>query len=87
MARDMLDDSEFVEVHVDTPLEVCEARDVKGMYAKARAGEIKNFTGIDSAYEAPENAEIRIDTSEKTPDITAGEIIEYLENAGRLKPE
>jgi bifunctional enzyme CysN/CysC len=87
MAREMLEAGEFVEVHVDTPLEVCEARDVKGLYAKARAGEIKNFTGIDSAYEAPENAEVRIDTSEKTPDITAGEVIEYLENAGRLKPD
>jgi bifunctional enzyme CysN/CysC len=87
MAREMLEAGEFVEVHVDTPLEVCEARDVKGLYAKARAGEIKNFTGIDSAYEAPENAEVRIDTSEKTPDVTAGEIIEYLENAGRLKPD
>jgi len=86
MAREMLEAGEFVEIHVDTPLEVCEARDVKGLYAKARAGQIKNFTGIDSDYEAPEKAEIRIDTSEKTPDVTAGEIIEYLENAGRLKP-
>ncbi len=86
MARDMMEPGEFIEVYVDTPLEVCEARDVKGLYAKARAGQIKNFTGIDSDYEAPENAEIRIDTSEKTPDVTAGEIIELLENAGRLKP-
>ncbi len=86
MAREMLEAGEFVEIHVDTPLEVCEARDVKGLYAKARAGQIKNFTGIDSDYEVPENAELRIDTSEKTPDVTAGEIVEYLENAGRLKP-
>jgi bifunctional enzyme CysN/CysC len=86
MAREMMEAGEFIEVYVDTPLEVCEARDVKGLYAKARAGQIKNFTGIDSDYEAPENAEIRINTSEKTPDVTAGEIIEHLENAGRLKP-
>ena len=85
MARDMLEDGEFVEVHVDTPLEICEARDVKGLYAKARAGEIKNFTGIDSDYEQPENAEITINTAEKSPETTAGEIIEHLENGGRLK--
>ncbi|MGB7204323.1 MAG: sulfate adenylyltransferase subunit CysN [Anderseniella sp.] len=86
MARDMLEQGEFVEVHVNTPLEVCEARDVKGLYAKARAVMIKNFTGIDSDYEAPENAEITINTSEKSPEITAGEIIEYLEKTARLKP-
>lgn len=86
MARDMLEPGEFIEVHVDTPLAVCEARDVKGLYAKARAGEIKNFTGIDSDYETPENAEIRINTAEKSPETTAGEIIDLLENTGRLKP-
>ena len=86
MARDMLEPGEFIEVHVDTPLEVCEARDVKGLYAKARAGEIKNFTGIDSDYEVPENAEIKINTAEKSPETTAGEIVDHLENTGRLKP-
>ncbi len=86
MARDMLEAGEFIEVHVDTPLEICEARDVKGLYAKARAGEIKNFTGIDSDYENPENAEITINTAEKSPETTAGEIVEHLENIGRLKP-
>jgi len=86
MAREMLEENEFIEVHVDTPLEVCEQRDVKGLYAKARAGEIKNFTGIDSDYEAPENAEITINTAEKSAEVTAGEIVEYLEKAGRLKP-
>ncbi|MEM9471880.1 MAG: sulfate adenylyltransferase subunit CysN [Pseudomonadota bacterium] len=86
MARDMLEAGEFIEVHVDTPLEICEARDVKGLYAKARAGEIKNFTGIDSDYEVPENAEITINTAEKSPETTAGEIVEHLENTGRLKP-
>jgi bifunctional enzyme CysN/CysC len=86
MARDMLEAGEFVEVFVDAPLEVCEARDVKGLYAKARAGQIKNFTGIDSQYETPETPEIRIDTSEKAPEETAGEIVDYLERAERLKP-
>lgn len=86
MARDMLEAGEFIEVHVDTPLEVCEARDVKGLYAKARAGEIKNFTGIDSDYETPENAEITINTAEKSPETTAGEIVDHLEDTGRLKP-
>ncbi len=86
MAREMLEENEFIEVHVDTPLEVCEQRDVKGLYAKARAGEIRNFTGIDSDYEAPENAEITINTAEKSAEVTAGEIVEYLEKAGRLKP-
>lgn len=56
----------FVEVFMDTPLEVCEARDPKGMYAKARNGQIKNFTGIDSAYEKPEQAEVRLDTSQQS---------------------
>jgi bifunctional enzyme CysN/CysC len=86
MAREMLEQGEFIEVHVDTPLEVCEKRDVKGLYAKARAGQIKNFTGIDSDYEAPENAEITINTAEKSAELTAGEIIEHLEKTGRLKP-
>lgn len=63
MARRLFDDGEFVEIFVDTPLDVCEKRDVKGLYAKARRGEIKNFTGIDSAYEAPGKPEIRIETS------------------------
>ncbi len=60
LAREMVEEHEFIEVFVDTPLEVCEARDVKGLYAKARAGKIKNFTGIDSPYEAPEHAEIHL---------------------------
>jgi bifunctional enzyme CysN/CysC len=62
MARELFADDEFLEVFVDTPLEVAETRDVKGLYAKARAGEIKNFTGVDSAYERPENADIVLDT-------------------------
>jgi hypothetical protein len=63
----MMPEGEFIEIFVDTPLEVAEARDVKGLYKKARSGELKNFTGIDSPYEAPENPEIRVDTTEMTP--------------------
>ena len=63
-ARELFDDGEFVEVFVHAPLEECEKRDPKGLYKKARAGEIKEFTGIDSPYEAPEKAEITINTAE-----------------------
>jgi len=71
MARDLLDDGEFLEIYVDTPLEVCEARDPKGLYHKARAGLIRNFTGLESAYEAPENAELSLDTTNTTPEALA----------------
>lgn len=71
MARDLLDEGEFIEVYVDTPLEVCEARDPKGLYHKARAGLIRNFTGIESAYEAPENAELDLKTTNTTPEALA----------------
>ena len=64
MVRGMMDEGEFVEIFVDTPIEVCEQRDVKGLYAKARAGELPNFTGISSPYEAPKNPVIRIDTTQ-----------------------
>ena len=62
MAKDIIGEEYFIEVYVNTPLEVCEARDVKGLYKKARAGEIKNFTGIDAPYEAPLNPQIEIKT-------------------------
>jgi bifunctional enzyme CysN/CysC len=78
MVRSMLPDGEFVEVFVDTPLSVAEARDVKGLYKKARAGELKNFTGIDSPYEAPAGAEIRIDTTAMSPDDAASLIVDRL---------
>lgn len=78
MVRSMMQPGEFVEVFVDTPLEVAEARDVKGLYAKARSGQLKNFTGIDSPYEAPDNAEIRIDTTHVTPEEAADLIIARL---------
>ncbi|MBV7258447.1 sulfate adenylyltransferase subunit CysN [Erythrobacter crassostreae] len=67
MVRDMLPDGEFIEIFVDTPLEVAEQRDVKGLYKKARSGELKNFTGIDSPYEAPESAQITVNTVDMTP--------------------
>ncbi len=78
MARAMLEEGEFVEVFVDTPLEICEQRDPKGLYKKARAGELKNFTGIDSDYEVPENAELVLKSGEMDPDTLADQIIEYL---------
>ena len=72
----------FIEVFVDTPIAVCEARDVKGMYAKARRGEIKDFTGIDDPYEAPENPEIVLDTVNKDPEENARLILDCLEAKG-----
>ncbi|NQE61781.1 sulfate adenylyltransferase subunit CysN [Caulobacter sp. RHG1] len=79
LARDLLDDGEFIEVFVDTPLAVAEARDVKGLYKKARAGDLKNFTGIDSPYEAPETPELRIDTTAIDPVEAAEQIVAWLE--------
>ena len=78
MVRTMMDDGEFIEVFVDTPLEVCEQRDVKGLYAKARAGDLPNFTGISSPYEAPQDPEIRIDTTQVSAEEAAEQIIDYL---------
>ncbi|WP_299195432.1 sulfate adenylyltransferase subunit CysN [uncultured Erythrobacter sp.] len=74
MVREMLPEGEFIEIFVDTPLEVAESRDVKGLYKKARSGELKNFTGIDSPYEAPESPEIRVNTVDMTP-VEAAEYI------------
>jgi bifunctional enzyme CysN/CysC len=78
MVRRMIPEGEFFEIFVDTPLSEAEKRDVKGLYAKARAGELKNFTGIDSPYEPPESAEIRIDTTELSADAAADLIVEKL---------
>ena len=86
LARELMEDGEFIEVHVDTPLDVCEQRDVKGLYAKARRGEIKNFTGIDSDYELPELADIILDTTRLSAEASADEIISHLHKNGRLKP-
>ncbi len=85
MARERLGDGEFIEVFVDTPLAEAEKRDVKGLYAKARRGELKNFTGITSPYEAPESPEIRVDTGETSAEQAANAIVAYLATAGRLK--
>ena len=87
MARDLLEEGEFVEVYVDATLEVAEARDRKGLYAKARAGELSNFTGIDSPYEEPENPEIHLDaTGTVTAEQSAEEVVEHLRRAGILSP-
>jgi sulfate adenylyltransferase len=75
----------FLEVHVATPLEVCEQRDRKGLYAKARAGLIKEFTGISDPYEDPEQPELRIDTQEASPDEAAHRIILKLESMGFIR--
>jgi bifunctional enzyme CysN/CysC len=80
MARELMAPGEFLEVFVDTPLAVAEARDPKGLYKKARRGELKNFTGIDSPYEVPENAELRIDTVAVSPQRAADTIVERLAN-------
>ena len=82
--REKVAEGEFVEVFVNTPLEVCEARDVKGLYARARSGEIKNFTGIDSEYQAPENPEIEIKTDEMSAEDAAELVVKYLQENGYL---
>ena len=84
MAREMMAEDEFIEVFIDTPLSEVEARDPKGLYAKARRGELKNFTGIDSPYEPPENAEIRIDTTAMSPEQACDAIVAALRETGRL---
>jgi bifunctional enzyme CysN/CysC len=84
MARDLVGGDEFIEVFVDTPIEVCMQRDPKGLYEKARAGAIKNFTGIDSPYEAPEKAELTIKTVTAGADIHAQAIVAYLREHGYL---
>jgi len=78
-ARELFGEGEFLEVHVSTPMEECEKRDVKGLYAKARRGELKNFTGIDSPYEAPEHAELTIDTSKQSPEDCALAVLRLVE--------
>ncbi len=85
--KKIIGNERFIEIFVDTPLEVCEARDVKGLYAKARSGEIKGFTGIDDPYEAPRDPEIRLDTVSFTPEENAFQIIEYLMESGFLRPD
>ena len=84
MVHDLMEEGEFIEVYVDTPFEVCAARDPKGLYKKAKAGEIKNFTGYDSPYEPPERADIHVSTDKLSADDCADTIIAYLEENGYL---
>ncbi len=84
LARSLLGDNEFVEIHVDTPLDVAESRDVKGLYRKARRGELVNFTGIDSPYEPPETPDLRVNTVETTPEQAADQVIERLRVLGLI---
>lgn len=83
--RNMVGKDRFIEVFVDTPLQVCEQRDVKGMYAKARRGEIRGFTGIDDPYESPINPEITLDTVSHTPEENARRIMDYLTESGYVR--
>jgi bifunctional enzyme CysN/CysC len=85
LARGLFEPREFHEVHVDTPIAVAETRDPKGLYKKARRGELKHFTGIDSPYEAPEHPEIYLDTTKLSPEQGAEAIVEYLQNGGWLE--
>jgi sulfate adenylyltransferase len=86
-ARKMVGEDHFIEVFVDTPIEVCEQRDVKGLYARARRGQITGFTGVDDPYEAPINPEITLDTLENDPFTNARKIVEFLEESGFLIPD
>jgi sulfate adenylyltransferase len=78
-ARKMAGDGRFIEIYVNTPLDICEERDIKGLYAMARRGEIKGFTGIDDPYEEPLNPEIILNTVDNTPEELARQIISYLQ--------
>ncbi len=84
-ARKMSGEDRFVEIYVNTPLEVCEARDIKGLYAKARRGEIKGFTGIDDPYEEPVDPEIKLNTVDTTPEENARDIVNYLKEQGFIQ--
>ncbi len=83
--RNTLKQGDFIEIFVDTPIEVCEQRDPKGLYKKARAGEITGFTGIDDPYEKPLNPELVLSAAEKTPDMLAAEIIGFLKNNNYIR--
>ena len=78
MAAEIIGKDDFVEVYVDTPLSVCEERDVKGLYKKARTGEVKNFTGISAPFEAPEHPALRLDTSKLTIQLSVGKLLELI---------
>ncbi|MFL7891714.1 MAG: bifunctional sulfate adenylyltransferase/adenylylsulfate kinase [Anaerolineales bacterium] len=85
--RKMVGENRFVEIFVDTPIEVCEERDVKGLYARARRGQIQGFTGVDDPYEVPVDPEITLHTVEETPEMNARKIVDYLEECGYLLPD
>ena len=85
--RKMVGDERFVEIFVDTPIDVCEERDVKGLYARARRGQIKGFTGVDDPYELPVDPEITLHTVDIPPEVNAKRIIEYLETGGYILPD
>ncbi|WP_286265580.1 adenylyl-sulfate kinase [Thalassotalea atypica] len=85
MAREKLDHGEFIEVFIDTPIAVCEQRDPKGLYKKARSGEIKDFTGIDSGYDVPKAPEIHVHTDEHSVQACAEQIVSYLRNQGFIQ--
>ncbi|HXL59046.1 MAG TPA: adenylyl-sulfate kinase [Chitinophagaceae bacterium] len=84
MVRSIVEPGEFIEIYVYAPLEICEERDPKGLYKKARAGEIKHFTGIDDPYEAPANPELLINTGENNLETCAATIMKYLEDNGYI---
>ena len=83
----MIPAPDFIEIFVDAPLEICESRDPKGLYKKARAGRIKGFTGIDAPYEPPENPELALDAGTKSAETLADEVIAYLRAAGKIGHE
>lgn len=82
--RDLVEDTEFIEIFIDTPLEVCESRDPKGLYQKARNGEIPNFTGVSSPYETPENTEIHLINDNISIEEAASKVVDYLKEKGFL---
>ena len=84
MARDLLSADEFFEIFINTPLEECEKRDPKGLYKKARAGELKNFTGIDSLYEEPENPDLILNTSSGNAEELTDQIIKFLKDKNKI---
>jgi bifunctional enzyme CysN/CysC len=84
MARDLVEPGEFVEIFVDTPLATCEERDPKGLYKKARRGELQNFTGLDSPYEPPINPELTLNSTSETAADLADRIIEFMQQHGML---
>ena len=84
MARELFNEGEFIEVFVDAPLSVCEVRDSKGLYRKARQGVLPNFTGIDSAYEPPQHPDVRLDPGSKEPEVLLEKLMQYLQSKRSL---